>query len=556
MIAHRKFLNKRNLIIAALFVVFLFLRLFVDSSSVLLAADHLKYLETSKNFPYHKLYNDQLYLFHPPFYPYTIHLFTLIFQEDTIAAVLLSLISAIVTFFVLYKFFMMLTNFNITFFVLVFYTLSVAFINSATAILRESFVVMLILLSIYYYVKGIKFNEKKPLIIATIIGSFLALASDHVVFLFPAFILSYIFFNSKKINLKKLNFPNLKYIAIPIIILFIFYSSWNAVKFYQYSTNEYYTNGVEGTPLSTHDLGLMQLISPHYFEDFSGPYISPGLLSFPKKLAFQFGYMFNIEPFSIPLGLNFSTMSYLLFPRHVAYMFLIYLPLALIALFGFFTIIKDFIKTRRIYNNVNLYMMGLFFIFLIPITQQFVSPRYIYTSYIFLFYFISFGIYALFMKKESLQNYSKLLVIVILLFLLIPFWFIYNGNFVLFNKNAFGAHNTADFINNNLDKGDAIMAQPGYSVQLNYLTEQRTLGLYPKPEKLPYLIDYYNASYIVFGKRYTYDVAHFSIDTVEYVKSNPDKFELIASVQEDYSDFYVEEDLASADEVYIYKIKK
>jgi len=528
--------------------------LFVTNDSVFLNADELKFLEAADNFPYHKLYNDQLYLFHPPFYPYTIYLFTLIFQEDYIAAIVINLISAVVTFFVLYKFFMMLTNFKITFFVLVFYTLSVAFINSAATVLRESFVVMLILLSLYYYVNGIKFNKKKSLIIATIIGSFLALTSDHVVFLFPAFILSYIFFNSKRMNFKKLNFPNLKYAVIPLIIIFIFYGSWGAVKFYQYSNNEYYTNGVEGTPLSTNDLNLMKLISPHYFEDFSGPYISPGILSVQKKLVFQLGYMFNIEPFSMPLGLNFSTMNYLLFPRHIAYMFLIYLPLALIALFGFYTIIKNFIKTKQIYNNVNLYMIGLFFIFLIPITQQFVSPRYIYTSYFFLFYIISFGISTLFIKKESLRNYSKLFIIVIILFLLIPSWFIYNSNFVLFNKKVFGAQNTADFINDNFDKDDAIMAQPGYSARLNYLTEQRTLGLYSEPEKLPYLIDYYNVSYIVFGRRYTQDIYHYRIETIDYIKSNPDKFELIATIQEDYSDFYVDADLARTDEVYIYKV--
>jgi len=45
------------------------------------------------------------------------------------------------------------------------------------------------------------------------------------------------------------------------------------------------------------------------------------------------------------------------------------------------------------------------------------------------------------------------------------------------------------------------------------------------------------------------------VDSVEFIRNNPDKFELIETVQEDYSEFYVEEDLASTDEVYIYKVK-
>ncbi|MBN4049088.1 glycosyltransferase family 39 protein [archaeon AH-315-M20] len=550
-----KFFTKNNLLITALFVVFLFLRLFVSSDSVIQGGDNLKYLEAAKSFPSHKLYNHQLYLLHPPFYPYTIYFVNLFFQKDYIAAIFISLFSSIVTFFILYKFFMMLTrNFNITFFILMFYTLSVAFIISAGKVLKESFLIMLIFLTIYYYVKGIKFNEKKSLIAASIFGSFLAFTSDHTIFLFPALILSYIFFS--KINLKNLTFPNLKYAIIPVIIILIFYGSWFTIKFYQYSNNEYYPNGVGGTPLDTQNLNLLSTISPTYFEGFNPPYFSPGPITVIKRIAFQFGYMFDIEPFSIPQGLNFTTMKFLLFPRHIVYMFLIYLPLALIALLGFFSIIKDFIKTKQIYNNVNLYIVGLFLIFLIPITQTFVSPRHILTSYFFLFYFIGYGLVVLFEKKLKLQVRSKLIpIITILLLLIIPFWYYYNPYLVLFNKPVFGAQDTAEFINSNLKKEDAIMAQAGYAVKLIYLTGHRVVGLYPKPEKLLSVIDYYDIKYVIFGRHYTSDVHHYSIDSVEFVRNNPDKFKLIATIHEDYSDFYTEEDLASTDEVYIYKVK-
>ena len=91
-----------------------------------------------------------------------------------------------------------------------------------------------------------------------------------------------------------------------------------------------------------------------------------GRSSVVKKIVYQFGYMFDIEPFSIPLGLNFTTMSFLLFPRHVVYMLLIYLPLSLIALFGFLSITMDFrqrsIQRMQIVHRMELqdspHMMG------------------------------------------------------------------------------------------------------------------------------------------------------------------------------------------------------
>ena len=237
-------------------------------------------------------------------------------------------------------------------------------------------------------------------------------------------------------------------------------------------------------------------------------------------------------------------------------MFLIYFPLAIIALFGFYSIIKDFIKNKQIYSNFNLYILLLFLIFLFPITQKYVSPRYIYASYIFLFYFLSYGFVLLLNKKWRKHISSRLIpAIAMLLLIVIPFWYYQNPNFVLLNKKVISAQNTANFINNNLDKEDAIMAQPGYSAKLIYLTGHRTVGLYPIPEKLLDVIDYYNISYVIFGKRYTLDIHHYATDSVEFIRDNPDKFELVATIPEDYSDFYVEGDTARTDEVYIYRVK-
>lgn len=549
--------TKRNLIII-LFIVFLFLRLFTYMDTVNFHSDSLKYVETSKHFPYHTLYNNQLYLLHPPFYPYVIYFATLIFQEDYLAGVFISLFSSIITFFVLYKFFMMLTeDFNITFITLGFFTLSVELIIASKAVLKESLVIMLIFSAIYYFIRGVKFNNQKSIIAASIFGALSAITSDHVIFLIPAFLLSYIFFNSKKINLKRLVFPNLKYVSIPLIVTMLFYGSWAFIRFYQYSNYEYYPNGYSGMPLRTHDLGLFQLISPQTFEDYSGPRMDSGIIAAIKRVTFNFGYMLNMVPFSIPRGLNFATMKFLLFPRHVFYMISLYLPLAIIALYGLFKAFNEFIKAKQIYNNTSLYMLGMFLIFIFPITQKYAGPRLIYIAYVFFFYFISSGLTALLNKKFMSQIRSKFILIIVIFLLLVvtPIWAYNNSNFVFFTKKELAAQNAGDFINNNIPKDAGIMVQPGYVVELMYLTGNRIIGLHYNPEKLFTLIDYYNISYIVVGRRYT-DYYHLSEDSVEFVRNNPDKFESIADIKEDYSHFYVEEDPARTDEIYIYKVLK
>src|SRR3989344_4102607 len=547
----------RNTLIAILFVVFLFLRLFVNqaSSSLILASDNLKYLEASENFPFHSLYNGQLYLLHPPMFPYAIHFSSMVFQDDRIAAMIVSLLSSIITFFIIYKFFMLLTgNFNKAYAVLVLFTLSVPFIIASTAVLKESMVLILVFLTLYFYVKGVKFYEKKSIILSAIFGSMMAITVDHVIFLFPSFIISYLIFNRQKVYIKKLKFPYLKYALVPFLLTLLFYGAWTSIKYYQYSHYKYYPNGLEGAPVNTDGLNIFSVISPSYFKDFSPPYIAPGAVSVIKKYIFQFGYMFNMQPFSIPLGLNLTTFKYLLMPVHIVYMILLYIPLAIITAYGFFQIIKKALKKERIHNNYDLYIIGVFLIFLFPITQKMTTPRFIYTSYIIFFYFIAYGIILALEKLKVVLTYKKMLVFVILLLEILPFWYYHHQTLVFSTEKFISAQNTANYINANIGKENVIMAQQGYSAKLAYLTDNKVIGIYSIPGKLQDTIDYFNVSYIVFGRHYTSDVFHYNVETINYIKNNPNKFKFVAKVYEDYSRFYSEKDLARNDEVYIYKV--
>lgn len=559
-----KLFTKKNLIII-LFVVFLFLRFFTSSTYNFLDDDHDKYLSVARTFPYHQDVNGQLDVNHGPVFPYNIHLFSLVFQESYLATIFISLISAIVTFFILYKLILMLTNnFQITFITLLFFTLSVEFITASKIGLKESFAVMLIILTIYYYIKGIKFDNKTSVIAASIFGGLTALTVDQVIFLFPTFILSYIFFNYKKLSLKRLKFPGFKYAIIPIMVTLLLYASWIGIKFYQYSTNDYYSTS-DGTLCSTKDFGILQVLNPRYFADYD-PQLKGGFTPRIRDYAYGIGYMFDVFPFDIPRGVNFESMEYLLFPKHVVYMIVFYLPLALIAAFGFLHILKHFIKTKQIYNNTNLFMICVFLIFLFPLTQWRSSVRYFYTAFIFLYFIIGYGLFVLFKKWRINEKFPKLKlyskpIVAVLLLLLIPIWCFNNPNFLLTNEPYFYAQYTADFINNNLEQDVGIMVQPGYVHKLEYLTDRRTIGLPPVRDNLLFFIDYYDIDYIITGRyiiRYKY---FYSEDTVEYIDNHPEMFELIATIKEDYdslSDVKLEfgGKMRSSDEIYIYKIHR
>lgn len=553
--------SNKKILLVVLFVVFLFLRLFVNLPSILLAGDSLKFLSLAMHFPYHTLSNNQLYLQHPPIYPYMMHFLNLFLKEDYLAAIAVNLISACITFFIIYKFFMLLTDrFDVTFVSLLLFTLSEDFIIASHKVTRESFVVMLIILSLYFYIKGIRLSDKKSIIAASIFGAISGVTTDHVILLFPALALSYLFLNHKKISFRNLNFPNLKYAVIPVLITLLFYGSWLMIKAHQYSINEHYPAGMEGTPLKIKNLGLFELINPTFFEDYDTNVgvDTPDFLSTLKKYAFNLGYMINMEPFSIPRGLNLTTMKFLLFPKHVFYMIIIYLPLALIALYGVLLILKNFIKTRKMHNNINLFIIFLFLIFVFPITQKVVSPRYLYPAYIFLYYIIAYSIITLLRKILLFKKNAKIftIVFVILILLLIPTWY-YNNNYFVFSlKKTIKSQNAGDFINNNLKKTDAIMSQPGYTYRLIYLTRSRMVSMPPKPADLLFFIERYNISYVVFGRFFTLDKYHYSADSVQFIKDNPDKFKFIAAIKEDYAIFYNPKDKARTDEEYIYEVVK
>ncbi len=526
--------TEKNLLIL-LFFTFIILRLFVYLPVVIESSDDGKYVEVSQRLPDYTLYNDQPWLEHPPVFPSAIRAMSTIVPSPYFAAVMVSFASASVLFLILYRLFMLLTrSYYITFIVLLFYTLSVEFIIGAHTPFKESFGMMLIFASIFFYVRAVQFYRLKDLALATLFASFTALTFDHSIFLLPSFGLAYLFFNKEKIDLTSFHFPKLGHALIPVIAVIFFFSAWNGFKAYEYSINDYYLIGLDGAPVNTEGFKLVHVLNPNYFED-NELYLPSGITYRARDYAHRLGYMFNSVPFNVPRGLSFATMEYLLLPYHIFFMIAIYIPLALLVIIGVVIIFRQTLKSLAIHQNSPLFILALFFIFLMPIIHTKSSPRYILASFIFLFYFIACGlltaIKSLHYSKKTQERFR--LTISGFLILLIPLWIFSNPHFVFFNENTPIISKTSAFVNTQLTQEGAIMAQPGYPVQLIRQTDRKVLGLPARPDKLDMFLERYDVAYIITGTVFN-DFYGFADDSARYVKDHPEKFRLVASIDENY----------------------
>ncbi|MAG92080.1 hypothetical protein CMO83_05380 [Candidatus Woesearchaeota archaeon] len=538
----RKLRKSRNLVLVFLFLIFLALRLFTSTPSHFIGGDDAKYLKLADNFPNHTLDNKSLFLLHGPGFPYAIHFLSYL-SEDHIAGIVISLISSIVAFFVLYKLIMLVSkNYNLAIMTLVLFTLSVENIKFATLIHKESFMIMLFLLSIYFFLKGV-LKDKRYYYFASFFGIVTALTTDHVLFLLASFVAAYAIFG----NLKKIQ----KSAAIPIILTVLFYSLILFTRFSVYSSNVYYSTGVDGVIEKVSDFGVRQIFSPAYFPETIELVFSKSSLI--VNVLFIFGYMFNIVPFVIPPGLDRSTVN-TLFSDNLTSFFtsiklIVYLALFLMFIIGIYYLLKD-LKKKKFRNNPHLFFFLMFLLFIFPITQRITTIRFVLMATIPLFYFIALGA----VKIKINRNFKiNLLLLAVLILLLTPFyWIASNNHFVLSADKTIEASNTAAFLDTLPEEG--VMSQVGYSPELNYQTDKRIITMPSDPSTLDRILKDFEISYILYGERYWEKFSDdnadrvFNYDTIEYVRENPQKFRLIKVIKEDY------EVIGATDEISVYEV--
>ncbi len=537
-------INFKTCTFSLLLIVFIVLRIFVNTPSYYIVGDQGKYLTLANNFPKHTLDNNQLFLQHPPLFPYLIHFFSLFF-EDYIAGLVVTLLASIITFFIIYKLFMMLTgNYNITFITLIFYTISYNTIFFSKIVYKESLIVMLFMLSIYFCIKGVKKNNGRYLLISGLTGALASLTTDQVVLLLPSLIIVYFLFKSEKITKTK---KSIHYYAIAAILLItLAYASWIFVKFYVYVNNEYYPAGVDGIIVKTKNFGSSQLLSTLFFRESSA--IVEMKRSDLTHYLFVFGYMFHILPLEMPTGINRynveSVISIILFIKLIFYLIIL-----ILFLYGIIKSVKELFKIKKGDIDYKVYLLLIFGIFIYPITYWISSSRMVLTSIVLIGYFIALGLSSL-LGNKKLKVLSVVLVFMVLFW--IGFWYYENNYFIFKLKKTVGGKNLAAYVESLPEEG--FMSQVGYSPNLNYLTSKRHVSMPNDSSSLDFLIGTYNISYLIYGNHYWFPFSEgekkvvYNYKTIKYIREHPEKYKLIRVLEEDYGI------LDKQDKIYIHKI--
>jgi len=535
--------RRKDVLFILLFVIYLLLRIFSASEYFLLQNnDAARYLALADSFPKNALANNQLNILHPPLYAYAIHFFSL-FVQDHIAGLLVSVLSSVIMFFILWKFFMLLTNdWNVSFFALILFSISGFYIKMTQSVIKEPFAVMLTISCLYFYLRFLKEEKSKYVLYSAAAGFATGFTTDHSILLIPGIIITYLIFGK---------FRKSWIVVLPLIAVVASFSMWAGVKIYVYTHNNYYPAGMDGTIVDTSHWDYRQVLSSQYFDEVS-QYIPYGISMDPLHYIYPSLYMLNLVVAPYPLGIRINTVSMLFSKTYFVQLF-VYTFLIVCAALGLFAVLKGIFVKKKFKNNAMLYSLLLFFVYLSPIMQKFLSTRYLVTSYVFLFLIISFGFFYLLnlLKIKYVAN-AIIIFLVVVLFIYLQFYIYKNPHFLLTKQEVVEAAKAAQFINT-LPQ-DGFMVQIGYSQQLNYLTNKRILELPSGPDKMMFFVKTYNISYVVYGELNSKPVAQgtrenvFNYDTIKYILKHPEAFRLVKVVEENYPM------IKRTDHVYIYKV--
>ena len=516
-------MNKK-ILLGLLLLAFILPRIFVASPFYFVSMDEAKYLALTSAFPHHTLFNDQIYVVHPPLFPYLIRLFTVALPDHT-AGIAVSLLFAVVTFFAMVKLFGLLGKgscwITIAMFILV---VSPLHIPTSRVVYKDSMFLGLFLLSLGFYIRGLVAGRDGWLWGAGVCGAACCLTSDLGVYLFPCFVLGYLVFRKPGARLRS--------VSVPFLLAFIPYAAWLLVRFILFKSNAYYPAGVDGTIESVGEVTLRQLFTPRYFP------VTSTMFDFGFDLT-HFGLHGNCYPLC-PL-LNFSS-----YWRVAFYSF--------VALTAFFAVVRAIVK-KDARNNPAFFFSIMLVLCVLPVVFH-PEPRFLIPVLLPMAYLFAEGV-ALIASRipggtRPLKYVAWALVIVLL---------IGSGMYVAWNRHSIftlekevEGNKTARYLESL--PGEGVMAQVGYPPELAYLTGKRVIALPVSPEKLDYFIRLYDIHYLLYGRHYWGRISAanapniWCYETIKYIRDNPDRYPLLNAVDEEFKS------VSWPDRVFIHSVRQ
>ncbi|MCK4669653.1 MAG: hypothetical protein KAT43_00510 [Nanoarchaeota archaeon] len=532
--------------ILALFIIFVLLRLFVDSPIDYISGDDAKFLGLAKNFPNHTLHGDFLYLAHGPIFPYAIKFFNL-FVEDHIAGFFVAFTSSLIIFlFIILLFRLFNKDWNWIFYSLLIYSLSVFNITLSHAVLKETFFMVLALASIYFYLRAIKISSRN-LWLASLFGILTSMISDHVIFIIAILVLTFIIFAFKQ----KITVGQKIKLIVPIVLTIISYTAWLFVRIYVYTHHTFHPSGGDGLFEYVRNFGWKQIIAPFSFPETLN-FHSIGLNLHIEESISALAYVIDIFPFSIPLALRADTVHILLQTKYLLFIFLIYFPLVILIAIPILYSLYILLKKKTIFDNVNLYFILFLLIAIFPVFNL-AATRYGVLAIVPISYFFATSVSFI---LKIFPRLEKIIPIIILIVLLISTTLYVSNNPILFfeQEKLVETQSVADFIETLPD--GAVMAQMGYSLELAYLLDQPAYALPFDTNRLEILIQMFDIKYLVYGQKYWAPVSEgetewvLNYETIKHIQAHPERFKLLKIIKE------YDPDNKIVDELYVYSLKE
>ncbi len=499
-----------KIIIGLLFLAFLAPRIFVASPYYFVSMDEAKYLGLARNFPAHTLFNRQLFVVHPPIFPYLIRFFTPALPDHT-AGITVSLLASLLSFFLLLKLFRLFDkSFRWIVFALVILTVSPLHIPTSRVVYKDSLFFALFLSSLYSYLRGLLRSRPAWLLAAGIFGGAGCLTSDLGVYLFPCFLLGYFVFRKRDEASRQVDW---KIMAATFALAFLPYLAWLGVRYVIFSNNLYYPAGVDGTLEYVRDFTARRLFTPRYFP------LTAKMFDFsfdPTHLSLH-GNVYPLEPL-----VNLPGFIYGAF----------YLVAAVTALL---TIIGAFVK-GGMKENPAFFFSLLLVLFALPVVLH-PEPRFLFPILLPMIYLFAEAIAKLTSRTPRLNGCLAWGTVALLLILGAAY--LSGHRYPVFTlEKEVESFRTAEFLEGL--SGEGVMAQVGYPPELAYLTGKRVTALPPSPEKLDELIRLFEIDYLVYGGHYWAPVERGSTanvwcyETIRHIRQNPDRYPLLEIIEEEY----------------------
>lgn len=502
-----------------IFILFLTVRLFSGNTCYPLTGDACKYLTLAKNFPFHTLYNHDLYLIHPPIFGWSIgiaHFFMPIYY----AGITITVMFAILSFWGTKS---LCISYGLgkleTCIALIYISLSTIYITFDSHISRVPILTFFIIMSLLNYHEYLKQKKRKLLYLTMLFTSATLLTSEQGVFLLPCLGIQYFF--SK--NLKK-NFKSIVILAIVSILAFLI---WPVVRLMVYLNNPLYPAGIDGTIEYIANDSIWPILNPNYlpYTSFHNSNLWNFSISFQHLNLMNFiGYVSQI-PF-IPYPLGFYVTIFIVFLMVIRIIWQKDLPILELMLMSLFLFFLCFFCMPQWYGITAIIPFGIclgrltFFKRIIPLSKRKYGLIIIYaicTVFIFKWLYTDVQI-----PGNTVIRIEP-------------------GNHFIFTR---GVITPGYKINQKikLGKNDGIMAPIGLVPEMVFLTPSRCMALPMMPELLDDLIDIYNIKYLVFSdkqmrlsNRTKDNIARFAIVT-NIIYNNPKKYKKIATWKEEYPD--------------------